>query len=253
MILKHEDLQNIMDTIIEHHVTKKSFVPSKQKPKAILLCCTTGLGTTDKMKMLLQGCLEGIDIDVVEMTYAELSTNGNRCDVFRKYDIQFIITTSKLMIQGVTTLMLNELIDERGEKVIYSTVGRYCDKDKTQRFIENIVRSFTIKNLIGQLTILNPDKIMGDVEETVSKLEILEDTTYSIDQKKMLYIHMCVMVERLILEKGRLPQEDMTDDLKCRESFIKNLKESFSVIENKYNVSLNEREILMIYYLTENN
>mgnify|MGYP000358685527 CR=1 FL=1 len=35
-----------------------------------------------------------------------------------KYDIQFIITTSKLMIQGVTTLMLNELIDERGEKVI---------------------------------------------------------------------------------------------------------------------------------------
>ena len=73
------------------------------------------------------------------------------------------------MIQGITTLMLNELIDERGEKVIYSTVGRYCDKDKTQRFIENIVRSFTIKNLIGQLTILNPDKIMGDVEETVSK------------------------------------------------------------------------------------
>ncbi len=44
LILKHEDLQNIMDTIIEHHVTKKSFVPSKQKPKAILLCCTTGLG-----------------------------------------------------------------------------------------------------------------------------------------------------------------------------------------------------------------
>lgn len=44
--------------------------------------------------MLLQGCLEGIDIDVVEMTYAELSTEGNRCDVFRKYDIQFIITTS---------------------------------------------------------------------------------------------------------------------------------------------------------------
>ena len=36
-----------------------------------------------------------------------------------------------------------------------------------------------------------------------------------------------VKVERLILEKGRLPQEDMTDDLKCRESFIKNLKESF--------------------------
>lgn len=48
----------------------------------------------------------------------------------------------------------------------------------------------------------------------------------------MLYIHMCVMVERLILEKGRLPQEDMTDDLKCRK-LHKNLKESFSVIEKQ--------------------
>ena len=76
LILKHEDLQNIMDTIIEHHVTKEIICSKQTKPKAILLCCTTGLGTTDKMKMLLQGCLEGIDIDVVEMTYAELSTEG---------------------------------------------------------------------------------------------------------------------------------------------------------------------------------
>lgn len=253
LILKHDDLQNIMDKIIKHHVTKKTFVPSRQKPKAIVLCCTTGLGTTDKMKALLQGCLEGLDIDVVEMPHAELSMNGNRCDVFRKYDVQFIITTSKLVISGVTTLMLNELIDERGEKVIYSTVGRYYDKEKTQRFIENIVRSFTVKNLIGQLTILNPDKIMEDVEDAVNRLEILEEVTYPIDQKKMLYIHMCVMVERLILEKGKIAEEDVTHELKCRGSFIKNLKESFSVIENKYNVSLNDREILMIYYLIENN
>lgn len=126
------------------------------------------------------------------MTYAELSTEGNRCDVFRKYDIQFIITTSKLMIQGVTTLMLNELIDERGEKVIYSTVGRYCDKDKTQRFIENIVRSFTIKNLIGQLTILNPDKIMGDVEETDQQAgDFRRYNLFDRSKKDAVYSYVC--------------------------------------------------------------
>lgn len=121
LILKHEDLQNIMDTIIRSIMLQRNHLfQANKKPKAILLCCTTGLGTTDKMKMLLQGCLEGIDIDVVEMTYAELSTEGNRCDVFRKYDIQFIITTSKLMIQGVTTLMLNELIErERRESHLF--------------------------------------------------------------------------------------------------------------------------------------
>ena len=92
------------------------------------------------------------------------------------------------MIQGVTTLMLNELIDERGEKVIYSTVGRYCDKDKTQRFIENIVRSFTIKNLIGQLTILNPDKIMGDVEEAG---DFRRYNLFDRSKKDAVYSYVC--------------------------------------------------------------
>lgn len=44
------------------------------------------------MKIFIQGCLEGIDIDVVEMTYAELSTEETDAMSFCKYDIQFIIT-----------------------------------------------------------------------------------------------------------------------------------------------------------------
>ena len=61
-----------------------------------------------------------------------------------------------------------------------------------------------------------------------------------------------LMVERLILEKGQLSDSELTQEIKCRESFVKNLKESFSVIEHKYNVSMNDREILMIYHLAEN-
>ena len=128
---------------------------------------------------------------------------------------------------------------------------RAAEKEIVQKFIENIVRSFTMKNLIGQLTILNPDKIMDDVGEVITRLEILEETNYPIDLKKMLYIHMCVMVERLMLEKGLLPEDNATQQIKCRESFVKNLKESFSVIEDKYRVSINDMEIQMIYNLVE--
>ena len=68
-ILRHEDLQSIMDNILSHHVTKKSYVPSRQKPKAIVLCCITGLGTAVKMKTLLKECLEGIELEVVEVRF----------------------------------------------------------------------------------------------------------------------------------------------------------------------------------------
>lgn len=252
LILNHESLQDIMDKIIAHHVTKKSFVPSKQKPKAIVLCCITGLGTASKMKLLLQECLEGIELEVLEASFSDLQKNGSQCEVFRKYNVQFVVSTAKLEADDYTAIHLNELIDKRGEEVIYATVGKYFEKAKVQKFIENIVRSFTIRNLIGQLTILNPDKIMDDVEGAVTKLEILEGINYPIDLKKMLYIHICVMVERLILEKGQLPDGNSTLSLKCRDSFIKNLKESFSVIETQYNVSINNLEIQMIYNLIQN-
>lgn len=252
LILNHESLQDIMDKIIAHHVTKKSFVPSKQKPKAIVLCCITGLGTASKMKLLLQECLEGIELEVLEASFSDLQKNGSQCEVFRKYNVQFVVSTAKLEADDYTAIHLNELIDKRGEEVIYATVGKYFEKAKVQKFIENIVRSFTIRNLIGQLTILNPDKIMDDVEGAVTKFEILEGINYPIDLKKMLYIHICVMVERLILEKGQLPDGNSTLSLKCRDSFIKNLKESFSVIETQYNVSINNLEIQMIYNLIQN-
>lgn len=80
----------------------------------------------------------------------------------------------------------------------------------------------------------------------------MEGENYPIDLKKMLYIHICVMVERLILEKGQLSESNPTQSLKCRESFVKNLKESFSVLEAQYNVSINDMEIHMIYSLIKN-
>ena len=54
-----------------------------------------------------------------------------------------------------------------------------------------------------------------------------------------------------MLEKGLLPEDNATQQIKCRESFVKNLKESFSVIEDKYRVSINDMEIQMIYNLVE--
>lgn len=251
-ILIHADMQKILDDTVAHHVTKQSFIQSQQKPKAIVLCCMTGLGTAAKMKKMLQDCLGELDIEVAVEAFRSLEEKGSQCEVFRRYNVQFIISTSKLEVEGYTVLALNELIEERGENVIYATVGRYFEKSVVQNFIENTVHNFTVQNLIGQLTILNPDKIIDDVEHAVMTLELMENVTYPIGLKKMLYMHICVMIERLILEKGLLPEEELTQIRECRESFIKNLKESFSVVEKKYNVSVNAREIQLIYDLTQN-
>ena len=83
----------------------------------------------------------------------------------------------------------------------------------------------------------------------VEKIEDFSRSAFSVDLKKMLYIHISIMVERLILEKGRLPLEDGSQFAKCHSEFILNSKNSFSVIESKYNVSVNQKELKLIYEL----
>ena len=218
--------------------------------------------------------------NIIRLSCAKAYNERTRGQEVISFNLSHLSSDSLLLGNGESIPYINETIkvspDQDAEWKISMTEQQ--DVDFSEEVMNNLVREYLEKDI----STIKFRKIIYDevnrIADTVIDQEIhpymqnlytqavrniliyLQDN-YGLKYSgvmemvfvKMLYIHMCVMVERLILEKGRLPQEDMTDDLKCRESFIKNLKESFSVIENKYNVSLNEREILMIYYLTENN
>ena len=218
--------------------------------------------------------------NIIRLSCAKAYNERTRGQEVISFNLSHLSSDSLLLGNGESIPYINETIkvspDQDAEWKISMTEQQ--DVDFSEEVMNNLVREYLEKDI----STIKFRKIIYDevnrIADTVIDQEIhpymqnlytqavrniliyLQDN-YGLKYSgvmemvfvKMLYIHMCVMVERLILEKGRLPQEDMTDDLKCRESFIKNLKESFSVIENKYNVSLNDREILMIYYLTENN
>lgn len=248
-ILRNEKIDNIMENIVLHNNTAYNFIERSEKDNAIVVCCMTGIGTAVKLRDMLRECCEEIDIQILEEEYGDLKKHGRKCDIFQKYNVLFVISTAELLIEEKKTIQLNDLITETGENIIDESFQGYYPKQKTKNVIRNIVKSFSMTNIIGQLTILNPDKIVKDVEKTMDELEILCESKFSIDLRKMLYIHISIMVERLILEKGvAISSEDETFR-KCHKDFVDKLKKSLSVIESKYNVSVNMREIRMIYDL----
>lgn len=218
--------------------------------------------------------------NIIRLSCAKAYNERTRGQEVISFNLSHLSSDSLLLGNGESIPYINETIkvspDQDAEWKISMTEQQ--DVDFSEEVMNNLVREYLEKDI----STIKFRKIIYDevnrIADTVIDQEIhpymqnlytqavrniliyLQDN-YGLKYSgvmemvfvKMLYIHMCVMVERLVLEKGRLSEEDMTHDQKCRESFVKNLKESFSVIENKYNVSLNDREILMIYYLTENN
>ena len=117
---------------------------------------------------------------------------------------------------------------------------------------QQILKLFSIQNILDQLTILNPNKIIDDVERIVSDLEIGLETRFKNDLKISLYIHLSVMIERLIMKEGIVSYSNSDEFSKCNKKFIAMIQKSFSVILNKYKIELPMGEIEIIYQIIEN-
>lgn len=248
-ILKREGIHFIVEQVVKNNVTNFTYIKQRKKADAIVVCCISGIGTAMKIRDMLRESLHETEVEVAACEYQELASKKLQCEVFHKYNVLFIISTIELEIMDKPTLLLNDLVTEKGKILIEEGLKDKYTERVIRQVITNIIKGFSMRNIIGQLTILNPDKIIVDVEEAVEKIEASSHSAFSVDLKKMLYIHLCIMVERLILEKGRLPLQDEPAFAKCHSKFIHNAKNGLSVIESKYNVSVNLKELKLIYEL----
>nr|WP_300325290.1 sigma 54-interacting transcriptional regulator [uncultured Anaerostipes sp.] len=250
-ILNHEPVSQIVEKAAKHNITVHTYIPQKEKPPAIVVCCLTGIGTARKIRDMLSESFLETKIEIIAYEYEAIHQEKSQCEIFQKYRILLFISTMELGQDFQPSLQLNDLMTEKGESLIHQILKPQYPEKVIQKIIQTIIKKFTLENIIGQLTILNPTKVIEDVEDAVDQLELFYQTTFSADLKRMLYIHICIMIERLMLEKTPLAITDEGNFKKCHSKFISCVKKSLSVIEDKYNVSVNIREIKLIYNLLE--
>lgn len=111
----------------------------------------------------------------------------------------------------------------------------------------NIIKYFSFENIINQLTILNPTKVIEYAEDIIFNIE--RDLNLKINEniKAMLYVHLSLLIERLVIGDNVDNDNDYIEFSKCNKKFVKCVKNSFSVIEKQYNISINITEIYFIY------
>ena len=109
-------------------------------------------------------------------------------------------------------------------------------------FDDNLIRNFGIERLIGELTILDPRKIIDEIRIGLEKYQYTVGKKLENGRKLLIYFHVACMVERLIrgvpIGTGDVPEEN--------EAERKLIKESFCRIEEKYNIEIPQMELQYI-------
>jgi sigma-54 dependent transcriptional regulator of gfr operon len=249
-ILQNQPLEQIVTEAIQKNSSSYRFIKSqKNRENAILTTCVTGIGTAVKIKDLLKECFTNEDIEIIPYDYSRLKGNGIKDEIFKNYNVKLIIGTADPGIKEIPYLSLEDLIAGKGDVLLSKILRGIVDDETIQQINQTIVRLFSLQNVLHHLTILNPDKIIVQVEKAISDLERFIGVRFSNDLKISLYIHVSVMIERLVMKEPITSYSNLEEFEQCHRQFIDFVKASFSVIEETYKVEIPTTEIGFIYDL----
>ncbi len=255
-----EKMQNLIDleTIVQQAVDAttsewKIIYPEKNKSKALLVTCATGIGTAAHMAELLEKSLPANGLlTIIPYEYHVLAERKQTESVFSMYDVIGIIGTMNPNIATIPYLSIESLIS--GEKMEQLTEWLMPIFPLNERgdFDQRFVRHFSLEKVLDSVTILDTEKVMTEIEYFVRELELRLKSIIRTPKKIALYVHVSCLIERLIRKVPIENYHGLEETSKCQKELFHFIKEAFSVIEEHYSVEIPLSEIAYIYDILRN-
>lgn len=249
MLKKQIYLEELVEKLKENNKTNyKILYPKENKERVIVTSCFTGMGTALQLQKLLQDSIpEKLKIKVIAHDYERLKSLGTSEALFQLYDVLTIVGTADPEIEYINYISLEDLMSGRGENQLRRVLQKIADENDLKIINDNIIHNFTLRRVIDTLTILDTDKLLRNIEECLENLEISMEKKLNNEKKIALLVHISCLVERLIRHEEIETYNNLESFRQCQKDMIKIIKNSFSVIENIYNVKINLPEVGFIY------
>ncbi|MGL4654975.1 MAG: PRD domain-containing protein, partial [Sarcina sp.] len=114
---------------------------------------------------------------------------------------------------------------------------------------DNIIKLFSLENIINQLTILNPNKIIEEVSEIINRYQIYLNKDFGSELKLILFIHISSLIERMVMREEILESAKEEKFKEENMEFIIETEKIFKDVLDEYRVKLTVAEIINIYYI----
>lgn len=248
MILEKMTIQDILREASSHLPYHYKIIKNRVKQDAVLSVCETGIGTAEKISNLMEASLpEQVSISVIPYDYDSLIKSGRSSSIFEKYNILFIVGTKNPKIADIPFISLEEMIEQKSVEKTNAAFAQRMRPDQIEAFNENMIKNFSMDNLLDYLTILDSDKIINSVEKIIKTIQRELQMVLSSNITLGLYIHISCLIERLIINKNVTKFHNLDTFIQEHGDFIAVVKRAFHDVEVHYNVEIPVSEIGYIY------
>ncbi|MFR3430338.1 MAG: hypothetical protein ACLTTH_09680 [Holdemanella porci] len=114
-----------------------------------------------------------MDIKFIEYDYDCLQKNKHEDPLFEKYDVVLMVKPLSLKLKGVRSVSLEDIMNFKDIDILNSIFKPYLDEDEIEEFNQNLLKNFSIQSVMENLTILNPQKLLDFVSESVQNLQLV--------------------------------------------------------------------------------
>lgn len=249
-----EGLRDIFNECAHYMNSSVKILDRSVRQYAILCSCSTGIGTAEKLQQILEESLpEDSQIAILSYDYISLLQTGLEDSFFDRYEVLAIAGTLDPKVEGVPFIPLEQLISQEALPVLKRVLSGLLSYDQLEEMSRRIVRNFSLNNVIGNLTILNPNKLIDYVERAVNNLSRGWNGPFPSNVRLGLYIHISCLIERLVTRQDINDFEMSADDAEYEQKeFYRRLRAAFAEIEQFYHVEIpfEESEYIRLYLET---
>lgn len=237
-----------------YHASTYHIFDRKQKEKIMLCSCATGIGTAEKLKdILLDSLPDSLSLRILTYDYTTLLENKLHSEFFDNYEVICIVGTLNPNIADVPFIPVEELIMHDSFDCLTVHFQELIKEEDMELFRKNILKNFSLTNIIGNLTILNPNKLLEHVAEAIDLLQQELGTSFTYNTCFGLYVHVCCLIERLVTRVGMEEYKKVLQECTMEEqTFIQQMKRAFVLVEKYYKVVIPIEEIDYILMYIKN-
>ena len=172
---------------------------------------------------------------------------GSKDHLQEQYDILFITGTINPKLDGAAFVPMEDLMFFEKIEFVHKCLSGYLNEDEKKQFDQNLLKNFSLQNVVSYLTILNPVKVLDMVKEALDQLQICMGVQFKPKIIIGLNIHISCLLERLIMKQPIESYRNIESFKKDHADFIYNVKKCFSEIGERYGISVPIEEIAYIY------
>lgn len=240
-------LEEIFEVVEENSVPVHHIIRYHQRERIIICTCVSGLGTAEKLKtILLKSLPETFPVKIVTYDYNDLLV-GLQQGRLHQYEIICIVGTLNPDFKTYPFIPIEDLIIDVSLDKLHAVFSKYLSIHDLQIFKENILKNFSLLNLMNALSILNPATLLDQVSVCIDELQKLLRISFSNKVCVGLYVHVSCLIERLIIKEPITVYHSFANFEEQEDDFIKKVKKAFASLENYYNIVINIEEIGYLY------